>query len=300
MEMISSLPGAADQQRIASSTIIKMARRLTSAGDGTEVEQLMASTLSGTHNGPTAERNTMSESSSFDGTLSRTAFELKRIWEAVPRICGICRFVTSSIEQRVDSLFYENVNDPPTREEIRKAGGFCRYHAHFINQQADALGTAIILRDVLTNHLRTIDSGEYDRPTSAPSGLGRLFDGRQADSWEREIKCRSCPICDFERDVTDLAIDSLLEGLADRRFAEIFGKSDGLCLAHFRLAFARARDHPQWTKVLDTEKRALQRLTHRLAELARKHDYRFKDEPIGEEVTSWREALNTSSSWVEK
>jgi hypothetical protein len=165
------------------------------------------------------------------------------MWESRLSVCGICRFVTTAIEQRVDNLFYENVNDPPTRDAIRSARGFCRFHASVIVQQADALGTAIILRDVLTHDLRAIVSGDYDRPSAALGGLARLFDrGQQEENgWEREIKCRTCPICDWEREINELAIDSFLDGLADQEFAEVFSRSDGLCVAHFHLTFARAK-----------------------------------------------------------
>jgi hypothetical protein len=244
----------------------------------------------------------VSESFRSKENLSRTAFELKRIWEAKPRVCGVCRVVTTAIEQRVDTLFYENVNDPPTRDAIRRTRGFCRYHAFVIVQQADALGTAIILRDVLTHDLRDIESGDYDQRSAAPGGLARLFDRgqKEEDGWEREIKCRKCPICDWEREVTELTLDSFFDGLADEEFAAAFRQSDGLCVAHFHLASARAtRDH-RWAKVVETEKAALRRLTEQLAELARKHDYRFKDEPRGEEMTSWRQALNASSGWIGK
>jgi hypothetical protein len=241
----------------------------------------------------------MSEPSDQGASLSRTAFELKRIWQAQPRMCGICRFVTTAIEQDIDSLFYENVNDPPTREAIRVAGGFCRYHAGIVARQADALGTAIILRDVLNTELRRIDGGEYER-ASAASPLARLFDRSRETGWEQEIKCRPCPYCDRERDITELAIDALLNGLADEEFAQIFGSSQGLCVAHFHLAFGRGGEHRHWGKILATEKNALHALTTELAELARKHDYRFRHEPRGEEMTSWRRALNVSSSWVEK
>jgi hypothetical protein len=242
------------------------------------------------------------DSSNSEVKLSRTAFELKRIWEARARVCGICRFVTTAIEQRVDNLFYENVNDPPTRDAIRSAHGFCRFHASVIVHQADALGTAIILRDVLTHELRAIESGDCARPSEAPSALTRLFDRgqREENDWEGEIKCRPCPICSWEQEITNLALDSFLDGLADVEFSTAFQESDGLCVAHFHLASARATEDHQWATVVEKEKVALHQLTEQLAELARKHDYRFKDEPIGEEVTSWREALNTSSSWVEK
>lgn len=234
--------------------------------------------------------------------LSRTAFELQHLLESKPRFCVLCQFIAQSTTHYVDGLFYENVNDKQTREAIRQARGFCRYHAQFIARQADALGTALIVNDILTNDLRALDGGTYDRPGAVSAPLfGRLFDRDEEGSVVvEEVQCPPCVICKAERDLQELAVDSLREGLGDGAFARIFAASGGLCMPHFRLAFARGRDDASWATVLTTQRRALRDLTAQLQELARKHDYRFREEPQGEEMRSWQQGLNATSGWIEE
>lgn len=229
----------------------------------------------------------------------RTAFELRHVWETERGVCPLCRFVATSLEHSIDSLFYENVNDPPTRDAIHKAGGFCRYHARLISRQADALGTAIILNDVLTNDLRDIDGGKFDNPTRASNPLNFLLQEKPPEVNVRDdIQCPPCPICNTEAMLEDMAVNAFQEALRDSEAMDTFSRSDGLCVPHFRLVFQRANDDAVWARVLETEKRVLKDLTGQLSELARKHDYRFKDEPRGEEMKSWRRALSTTSGWI--
>jgi len=155
--------------------------------------------------------------------------------------------------QYIDLLFFERVTDISTRETIRRARAFCRYHARRVSQQADALGTAIIMKDVLINDLRDIDAGSYDGGGSG-SPFARFFDS--SDLPERT----PCPLCVREAEIEELTTDRLLEGLADADFVVDFRRSDGLCVPHFRLAFSRGRAHPQWSVVVDTERSALERL----------------------------------------
>lgn len=233
-----------------------------------------------------------------DAPLSTTAFELQRIWREGNDTCGICRVVGRDVARHIDALFYENVNDAPTRDTIRRAGGFCRYHAGAIIRQGDALGTAIILRDVLTAQLRSIG----EAPAPAPGGLlkfAQVFKDEGEDTWQKEIKCRPCPICDAERDITATVIAGLLRALRDAEFAALFTGSARLCVGHYNLTMARA-DTDRRSQVREVMIRTLRDITGRLAELARKHDYRFADEPQGEEMRSWRTALNISSSWIEE
>lgn len=231
----------------------------------------------------------------------RTAFELKRLWDDQPRVCPLCRFVATAVEQYVDGLFYEMVNDPPTRDAIRAAGGFCRYHAALIAKQGDALGTAIILQDVLTQGLRAIEQGDFDHPAAALNPLARLWQKEPFGSQIRqEIQCPACPICDAERRYEELAVDGLLELCEDPAFSEVLGHSGGVCVPHFHLAFERSRDDSRWATLLAGETEALRDLIHQLAELARKHDYQHKDEPKGEEMRSWLRALNAVSSWTQE
>ena len=189
---------------------------------------------------------------SADGTrglgMSRTAFELKRALERTPHACPTCTFVDEGVRNHIDALFYERAVDVSTRETIRAARGFCRHHARLVSRHADALGTALIFRDVLVNDLRDLDGGMYDRPAAKPGQFARFFEGRSG------LRPRTpCPLCVVETDIELLATDNLLEGLEDAEFAASYRQSDGLCIPHFRFAFERCRVQEAWKTVLETE-----------------------------------------------
>jgi hypothetical protein len=203
--------------------------------------------------------------------------------------------VARSLRNYVDTLFYENVNDPPVRARIRSAGGFCRRHARLIRRQADALGSAIILRDILTNQLRALQSGQFDRPPETAGPISRLLDGSS-----REQQAASCHLCEEERKRDGLGVDSLLEGMGKAAFAALFEQSIGLCLPHFRLAFTRCQNQAIWDRVLQKERASLEQLGEELRELARKFDYRYQDEPRGGECDSWIQALSLTSGWPDE
>src|SRR5215208_6410682 len=69
--------------------------------------------------------------------------------------CPICRLEQQSVERYLDHQFYENVNSPKWREELRASLGFCHEHAWLgVNQRlGDALGYSIIYRDLINSIL---------------------------------------------------------------------------------------------------------------------------------------------------
>jgi hypothetical protein len=236
---------------------------------------------------------------SVDGTrgpgMSRTAFEMKRALERVPTACPTCTFVDDGVRNHIDALFYERAVDVATRETIRAARGFCRHHARLVSRHADALGTALILRDVLINDLRDVEGGMYDRPTGKPGQFARFFDSKSG------LPARPpCPLCVVEGDIELLATDNLLGGLGDAEFAAAFRRSDGLCIPHFRLAFERCQVQAAWVIVLETERPMLERITTELEELARKYDYQSHEKPHGAEAGAWRRALNLTSREIDE
>lgn len=224
--------------------------------------------------------------------ISRTQDELQRSIQSDPGRCPICGFVTQAIRQHIDSLFYEMVNDIPTREAIRKSAGFCRPHSLLVAEQADALGTALIYADVLKNELTTLDEGQFDRPPNTVGAVARILDGSMPGR-------TPCPVCREERGQAEIAADALLEGVRHQAFVSAFESSAGLCLPHFRLTFLRARDPVAWRRVLEVERTALARMTSDLQALARRYDYRNAGEEIGDESDSWRRALYMAAGWPE-
>src|SRR5260221_14666502 len=64
--------------------------------------------------------------------------------------CAVCALALRSMRRYFATLGYESVNDPGIRSAVRAARGFCEVHGRMLREAHDALGTAIIHRDVLT------------------------------------------------------------------------------------------------------------------------------------------------------
>lgn len=223
---------------------------------------------------------------------SRTAQEIEQELKRVPDLCPLCGVVARGVAHYIDTVFYELVTDRPTREAIRKAGGFCAAHARAVERQADALGTSLIFADILSNEVRGMDDGRWDRPPNTVGAVARILDG--------SLPSRGlCPVCREERGQEEIVVDSLCEGLRDPELAALWGHSGGLCLPHFRLAFLRCRDSLAWRRILDVERRSLAELERRLQELARRFDYRSADAPDDTESDVWRQALRVTSGRLE-
>lgn len=237
----------------------------------------------------------MNEDAARTKSLGRTAHEMKEAMARAPDVCPVCRFTAGSMKEYVDYLFYEQVTDRTMRAAIRAAGGFCRRHASLVRRQADALGTALIYKDVLTNELRAFDAGRFDTPPGTAGSFARLFEGKS-----RGEARPPCPLCLTERETEERGADAFLEGMGSSEVADLFSRSAGLCLPHFRLTFERCKDAAVWAQVLHMERRVLQGLVDELTELARKYDYRFRDEAVGAEASSWPRALNVTSGWPEE
>jgi hypothetical protein len=62
--------------------------------------------------------------------------------------CGVCRLVNRIGRRYVESLLYEQVNDPGVQAEFRESLGFCSRHAYLMLGVGDGLGTAILYRTV--------------------------------------------------------------------------------------------------------------------------------------------------------
>ena len=53
--------------------------------------------------------------------------------------CAVCRLLAVSADKLVDSILYEGVNDPPTREKLNAARGYCLPHAELLVRAGAAL-----------------------------------------------------------------------------------------------------------------------------------------------------------------
>ncbi|HEY3058007.1 MAG TPA: DUF6062 family protein [Chloroflexota bacterium] len=179
--------------------------------------------------------------------------------------CAVCHLTQRSVNRFLKALAYEQVNDLELRAELRASRGFCPAHAQrWLHQPGNVLGTALIYADAITAALRELSEAPASRGM-----LPGLFGGRSRDI--------ACVACRYQVDAQDRYLDALLEGLGAGGLAEALARSDGLCLPHTRrgVELGGRRAEPLLARAREVAKQLLAEL----AEVARKEDYRFKDEP---------------------
>ncbi|MCC6179685.1 MAG: hypothetical protein IT305_30610 [Chloroflexi bacterium] len=204
--------------------------------------------------------------------------------------CPICRLALRAVGRFIDSLAYEQVNDPGMRGELRASHGFCNQHAYrWLNEAHSPLGTAIIYRDVLQSTLRELGRGAAHAHANG-SSLGRL---RALLALNEDMPAGLCPACQRQREAEGRYVSALLESLRDPVVRESFDSSDGLCLIHTLRALSLGG--PGVPAVLRQTKRSVERLIDTLDEVIRKEDYRYRQEPRSEEE---RSAPSRAVTWA--
>jgi hypothetical protein len=197
------------------------------------------------------------------------AFELQEMLSQPG--CPICALALRAVGRFIQTLAYEQVNDPPVRDQLRAAGGFCHSHAYrWLREAHNVLGTALIYRDVLSAML-----GQLGQPAAEEAGLlGTLLRPRAGP---RPRRRGACAACRAQHDAEDRYLGLLLDGLAEPTLADEFSRSSGLCYVHTRAAARRGG--PAAALILEHTRRSTQELIANLSEVVRKEDYRFRHEP---------------------
>ncbi len=212
--------------------------------------------------------------------------------------CPICRVSAEAVNRYLDGLIYEKVNDPGLRAALRESRGFCQRHAWGLVRHGAALGVAIMMRDVIRTLQKTLAESRF-RSLSLLSftRVQEALDSQQPRASTAEAIAAlgpqsPCPICIRESEVESNLIVSFLENLqGEDGLLEIYRASAGFCLFHFRQVLARVGDESVFELIVDAQRSIWARLERQLDELIRKSDYRYSDEALGEEGTSWLRAI---------
>ncbi|HEY3229453.1 MAG TPA: DUF6062 family protein [Roseiflexaceae bacterium] len=212
--------------------------------------------------------------------------------------CALCTLALRSMRRYFETLGYESVNDPGIRDAIRAARGFCEVHGRMLREARDALGTAIIHRDVIMSVAETLGALAY-RPTSLGDRLRQAIGGEWTGGTNGRVDAltpqQPCPACARRQRTDQIYVDALLQHLGDDDLLPRFRDSAGLCLPHLRLALERALDAATFERLRDAQTTIWQRLVGELDEFIRKHDHRFAAEPPGDERTAWSRAVDLVS-----
>jgi hypothetical protein len=217
--------------------------------------------------------------------------------------CPICRRAQDAAASFLDGLIYEKVNDIHLREEIRQARGFCNLHASQLRDHGGALGIAIIHRDVLETLLRHIQAAGYQADASWLQSLRRMRTGdgglpaveANAGLVRDLLPQAECPACRQRDAMEKRNVETLLEYIDDPELGQALRRSDGLCLPHFRQALNGVADKATYETLVEIQLEAWTRLRDQLKEFVRKQDYRFRDEGLGTESSSWIRAIEQIS-----
>lgn len=221
--------------------------------------------------------------------------------------CPVCRLVERSVAGLLRSFFYEKVNDREVRARLRASLGFCSEHARQILEMdlGDALGSAIVYHDILTNILRNFPTPD-EKPVNDTglAGLLRRMPSSMMAGASRLVRAltpqQPCPVCKESERANQAYVVELAVGLKDEPLSTALAGSDGLCFLHLRQVAGLVKDEGVFTFLVENHRARLTALNEELAEFIRKNDYRFRGERFGAESDSWRRALewvSAAASW---
>lgn len=174
--------------------------------------------------------------------------------------CPVCRCLEADARRDLTAFLREQTMDPAGRAALRRAGGFCGWHASLLRGAADGILSVALLAEDL---LRT-------GPTTPVR----------------------CPACAAQRDRAAEYLEALLDLAAVPAGRRGLEAGPGVpCRPHLRALDARAARDPRLTGFDQAVRARLLRLAADLAGFIAKQDYRSAESPTREEAAAWSEAL---------
>jgi hypothetical protein len=211
--------------------------------------------------------------------------------------CPFCALVLDATERYFDTVVYERVNDRGLREALRASQGYCAAHGEMLRQARSALGSAIIHRDLVNTLVQALES-EGLQASSPHDWLRGLVDAGHRPQDQVLGGAEPCPACVRVHEREQNYVDTLLLNWDDELLQTKFRNSAGLCLSHLRMTLGRAKDAARFEAIKAAHLAIWRDLIGELDEFIRKQDYRFADEKIGAEGTSWSRAIDlVSGAW---
>jgi hypothetical protein len=189
--------------------------------------------------------------------------------------CPLCR--VDDIDQRrwMQTFIREGHHDAGVIRRFLASGGFCPSHAELFSAMALERDAVVVVGIVY----RTLVHEDLHR-------LGSL----RADTYRRRRRRRRrhrgvCPACSERERSAENKSYFFCDALADGAFRRRYATSGGLCARHFVTVLEQAAERklPAYEFLLDDWITRLASLQAGLAEYHSKRDYRYAQEPRGEE-----------------
>jgi hypothetical protein len=213
--------------------------------------------------------------------------------------CPICQLGQKVINDYLDMVLYESVADPKTRDQLRASLGYCNTHAWWLSNvgKGNTLGIAIIYQDLLEVLNTILPQMPNRKPLSIFQRVFRLFQRKKPlkpHEYRVQHVQQSCPACVLRHETETNVLKIMMAALAkkDEQMQAALKKSHGICLPHVTQAMEVTQDKAAIQLLVTITTATIGEIREELAELIRKHDYRFQHEPMGSEKESWKRAIN--------
>jgi len=211
--------------------------------------------------------------------------------------CPVCRLTKGNVEHYVYNLLFEGIIHPENHEAFRAGRGLCNAHAWLLTDFKGALlNTGIYYRGTISDLLKALDSPAASVARSgnaARRGLSRLVGGGKPSSAlaARLEPIGPCVACKVRATSEELYTRTIGEQINDRRLAEPYRTSEGVCLPHFRMALRHTQNAADERALVEIQRGIWEALIKELDEFKEMHDHRHTGEYMGEEGDSWLRAL---------
>ncbi len=197
--------------------------------------------------------------------------------------CPVCRIVLQNVQRLIESTNYDALGDPAIRAELTEATGYCTLHARQWLETAFILGTATLYRDVVMRTIRELRGLSGRSPIGGR--LAAALGGSRGRGQTADVGTprRPCPACELRDESETALIRTLVAQLEDDATRAAYEASEGLCIPHLRRALGVSGGSVAFACLRDRALRTEETLLAHLNEIVRKHDYRNRQEPSGEE-----------------
>lgn len=183
--------------------------------------------------------------------------------------CPVCALIEKSVNDYIDTLFYESVNDPGERRDFVNGHGYCSKHLSMIEKHLDThpdlgiLGANILYSDLFELLEKAID--------------------------DEDIKIgNGCKLCEVERSAQKRYLEIFADYIANPTRLDKYNNSISMvCLRHtYMIKRIKSVNFPSFLRV---QREKLHRLEEAMEEFIRKSDYRNSHESISRiEGEGWR------------
>ena len=194
--------------------------------------------------------------------------------------CAVCHLTSKRLSHYFEAINHEAIGDPGVRDLFAQTGGYCNAHAWQWLNSAYLLGTATLYRDLIHRIRQEIESLTW-QPAPLLARVSKRFGNRTAN---RDASPESCAACTWQQEMETMLATTVTGNLHDPEFRTACEASSGFCLPHFRLIARHTRTREDFTMLQNQMLQQESTLLDHLAEIIRKHDYRYQGEPAGPEV----------------